>query len=397
MLFNGKKLDSNLRILLNSKTNSKYRVIIKYKKFEDNLIKKISKFRGEFINNIKHCNIITARLDSKSIKRLIEYPEVEYICFDEYLFLCGISVATANKVKISSKSKLNGTGVTIAIIDSGVYPHPDLISPSNRITKFVDLLHGLSYPYDDNGHGTSIAGVIVGNGEKSNGLYKGVATKSNIHSYKAFDKSGKGYFSDILFSIDMIVNDNVNNEVKVICMPFEMLHFNNFLQKCFYKLINLAYEDNITCIIPSGSNKNYEGSITGVALCPNCITVSGYDSTSGIKPYCYSSAGNLRNDSKPNLTAACVDIVSLNSNISYISERDGIKLYPKKLDSSYKAFTGTSLSAAYVSGICALLYEYDNSLTPKDISSLLKLSCEPLDIPANLQGNGKVNINNIIK
>lgn len=397
MLFNSKKLDSNFRTLINSNTNSKYRVIIKYKKFEDSLIKKLFKFRGEFINNIKHCNIITARLDSKSIKRLIEYPEVEYICLDEYLFLCGISVSTANKVKISSKTKLNGAGVTIAIIDSGVYPHPDLITPSNRITKFVDLLYGLSYPYDDNGHGTSIAGVIVGNGERSNGLYKGIATKANIHSYKSFDKSGKGYFSDILFSIDMIINSNTNNEVKIICMPFEMLHLNNFLQKSFDKIINLAYENNITCIIPSGSNRNYEGSIAGIALCTDCITVAGYDSTKGIKPYDYSSAGNLRRDTKPNLTAACVDIVSLNSNTSYISERDGIRLYPKKLDNSYKTFTGTSLAAAYVTGICALLYENDNSLTPKDIYSLLKLSCEPLDMPINLQGHGKININNIIK
>ena len=397
MLFNSKKLDSNFRPLINSKNNSKYRVIIKYKKFEDSLIKKISKFRGEFINNIKHCNIITARLDSKSIRRLIEYPEVEYICLDEYLFLCGVSVSTANKVKISSKTKLNGAGVTIAIIDSGVYPHPDLITPSNRITKFVDLLYGLSYPYDDNGHGTSIAGVIVGNGERSNGLYKGIATKSNIHSYKAFDKSGKGYFSNILFSIDMIINSNTNNEVKIICMPFEMLHLNNFLQKSFDKIINLAYKNNITCIVPSGSNRNYEGSIAGIALCPDCITVAGYDSTKGIKPYDYSSAGNLKSDTKPNLTAACVDIVSLNSNTSYISERDGIRLYPKKLDNSYKTFTGTSLSAAYVTGICALLYENNNSLTPKDIYSLLKLSCEPLDMPINLQGHGKININNIIK
>ena len=397
MLFNSKKLDSNLKSLITFKTNSKYRVIIKYKKFEDGLIKKISKFRGEFINNIKHCNIITARLNSQSIRRLIEYPEVEYVCLDEYLFLCGISVSTANKVKISSKTKLNGAGVTIAIIDSGVYPHPDLISPSNRITKFVDLLYGLSYPYDDNGHGTSIAGVIVGNGGKSNGLYKGIATNANIHSYKAFDKSGKGYFSDILFSIDMIINSNINNEVKIICMPFEMLHLNNFLQKSFNKLINLAYEKNITSIVPSGSNRNYEGSITGIALCPNCITVAGYDSTGGIKPYDYSSAGNLKSDTKPNLTAACVDIVSLNSNTSYVSERDGIKLYPKKLESSYKTFTGTSMSSAYVAGICALLYENNNSLTPKDIFSLLKLSCEPLNMPHNLQGNGKININNIIK
>ncbi|MDZ5000232.1 S8 family serine peptidase, partial [Clostridium perfringens] len=107
--------------------------------------------------------------------------------------------------------------------------------------------------------------------------------------------------------------------------------------------------------------------------------------------------GTLKKDSKPNLCAACVDIVSLNSNTSYISERDGIKLYPSKLDSSYKTFSGTSLAAAYVSGVCALIYESNPDLTPKDISSLLKVSCELLDIPKNYQGDGKININSIIK
>lgn len=163
-------------------------------------------------------------------------------------------------------------------------------------------------------------------------------------------------------------------------------------------MVSLIVSKNITCIIPSGSNKNLDGSITGLALCDNCITVAGYDSTANIKPYTYSSAGSKRKDSKPNLCAACVDIVSLNSDTAYISERDGHKLYPSKLDLSYKTFSGTSLSAAYVAGVCALIYEDNESLTPKDIASLLKVACEPLDdIPHNYQGSGKINIKSILK
>ena len=155
---------------------------------------------------------------------------------------------------------------------------------------------------------------------------------------------------------------------------------------------------NITCIIPSGSNKNSDDFILGLALCNGCITVSGYDSTANIRPYTYSSTGSTRKDSKPNLCAPCVDIVSLNSDLNYISEQDGNKLYPSKLDMSYKSFSGTSLSAAYVAGICALIYEDNQNLTPKDISSILKVSCEPLDnIPNNYQGDGKINIKAILK
>ena len=74
-----------------------------------------------------------------------------------------------------------------------------------------------------------------------------------------------------------------------------------------------------------------------------------------------------------------------------------MKLYPSKLDTSYNTYTGTSLAAAFVSGVCALIYSDNESLTPKDVASLLKVSCEPLDMPQNYQGDGIINIKSIIK
>ncbi len=393
-----KRLEPNLKSCMLSKPYYSYRVLIKYKRFQDSIIKKISSYKGELINHIESCKIISARLNSKDIQRLLEYPEIEYICFDEYLFLCGISVNTANKVRLPSKNRNKGKGIGIAIIDSGVYPHSDLITPYNRISLFIDLINDLHYPYDDNGHGTCTAGIIAGNGKKSNGMYSGIAPESYIYSYKAFDKTGKGYFSDILYAMELVSKESEKGIIKVLCLPFELLRYNTFLQDLFNSLVSLINSKNITCIIPSGSNENLEGSITGLALCDRCITVSGYDSTTSIQPYTYSSSGSTRKDNKPNLCASCVDIVSLNSDVTFISERDGNRLYPSKLDLSYKTFTGTSIAAAYIAGVCALIYETDNSLTPKDISSILKVACEPIeDMAKNHQGEGKVNIKLILK
>lgn len=393
-----RKLEPNLKACIISKPYSNYRILIKYKRFQDSILKKIYSYKGEVICHIEHCKIISASLNYKGIQRLLEYPEVEYICFDEYLFLCGISVNTANKVRLPNKNKNKGRGIGVAIIDSGVYPHQDLVTPYNRISSFVDLINHLGHPYDDNGHGTCTAGIIAGNGKKSNGMYRGIAPESKIYSYKAFDKTGKGYFSDILYAMELISKENEKSNIKILCLPFELLRYNIFLQKLFDSMVSLIVSKNITCIIPSGSNKNSDGSIIGLALCNNCITVAGYDSTSNIKPYTYSSAGSSRKDSKPNLCASCVDIVSLNSDTTYISESDGNKLYPSKLDLSYKTFSGTSIAAAYVAGVCALIYEDNENLTPKDITSLLKVSCEPLDdIPNNYQGDGIINIKSILK
>lgn len=393
-----KKLDPNLKNLLLLNSAKSYRVLIKYKNFQDSILKKITSYKGIIVRKIDSCNIICTIINSKTIERLLEYPEIEYICLDKYLSLCGMSIPTANKVRTPNNFILSGKGVGVGVIDSGVYPHRDLTVPFNRISLFTDLVNGLSYPYDDNGHGTCTCGIICGNGESSNRMYCGVARESTLYCYKAFDKTGKGFVSDVLFALEELINISSKYNIKVLCLPFETLYFDSFIFNAFDILLNKAVTQSIIPILPSGSNKNEDDSITGLALNKNCITVSGIDTTSQVKSYSYSSCGSLSpKNKKPDFCAACVDIVSLNSNTSYISEKNNSKVFAPKLDTSYRSFTGTSAAAAYIAGICCLLYEYNPTLSFADIISLLKLASIPLDIPENQQGFGRININRIIK
>lgn len=52
------------------------------------------------------------------------------------------------------KARYTGEGVTVAILDTGIYPHPDF---GNRIKEFKDFVYGNRKPYDKNGHGTHVA------------------------------------------------------------------------------------------------------------------------------------------------------------------------------------------------------------------------------------------------
>ena len=226
MFSSTKKLDPNLKFLLASSSMKEYRILIQYRNFSDSISKKIRSYRGNIIRKIESCNIICAQLRAKSIHLLLEYPEVKYICLDQYFFLCGMSIPTANKVRISHKLSLYGRGIGVGIIDSGVYPHRDLTYPFNRIITFVDLINEHPYPYDDNGHGTCTCGIISGNGSSSNKIYTGVAPESTIHCFKAFDKLGKGYASDVLFALEELINISDQYNIKVICLPFESLNYN---------------------------------------------------------------------------------------------------------------------------------------------------------------------------
>ena len=392
------KLDYNLNIAIRENAYKKYRVLIKCKKLFPVILKKVSHFKEALIYPLEYCNIIVANLNKYEIKLILEYPEVEKIFFDDYLFLCGVSISSANNCYSLNKNDLNysGNNIKIGLVDSGVYPHTDLLSPNNKIEDFFDLVNGFTHPYDDNGHGTAMAGIICGSGTSSNNLYKGIATSSKIVCYKAFDKLGKGYASDILYSIESLIKISSSKNIRILCLPFELLNHNYFIIDAFNSLFNVAINNKIIPIVPSGSNNYLNNNIMGISVLKNCLTVGGIE-TQSKTPYIYSSKGPYSKITKPDLVSSCTNITSLNSDTSYISEKDGIKLYPKKLDTNYKSFSGTSISVAFISAVCALLLEHNNSYSFNDLQSILKLACDRKDLSKDNVGEGILNINRILK
>lgn len=391
------KLDNDLKISLNNKEFKYYRILIHYKIYAKKLENKILNYGGNIIHHIPSIKIISAIATNRAIERLLEYPEVDHICLDKTALICAHKdIMKANKVNYKTSYKLTGNGVCIALIDTGVYPHPNLIRPTNKIIKFVDLINNVRYPYDDNGHGTVISGILCADKNNSSEI-RGIAPDSNIYCIKAFNELGKGYISDILFSIQIVSEEISKFNIRILCLPFEILENDHFILSLFSEMFELLNSQNIVIIVPSGHNGNFQNSIKGISILNNCITVGGLDTTGRtIKPYKFSSSGPYKNYEKPDLSAACVDIYSLNCNTNYISERNGMKLYPQHLDNLYTCYTGTSCAAAYISGLCALLLENNPSLTPNDILSLLKTSCNLLNIPKYIQGSGMVDFNKLI-
>ena len=91
-----------------------------------------------------------------------------------------------------------GKGITAAILDSGIYPHPDL---KERIIDFRDFLNGQTGCYDDYGHGTHVAGILAGNGKLSRGRYRGIAPDCRLLPVKVLNRRGNGSRQDILRGI----------------------------------------------------------------------------------------------------------------------------------------------------------------------------------------------------
>ena len=391
------KLSLELQQAIKNNCYKNYRVIIHLKSLLEKTEAKIKSLKGEIVHPIPSINCICALLTPRAIERLIELPQVQYIDLDVFALLCGNSVLSSNRVTFHEKYKLTGKGIGIGLIDTGVFPHSDLLTPQNKIKKFLDLVDNLKYPYDDNGHGTFISGVICSSGVSSKGQYRGIAEGSHIYAVKAFNSLGKGYISSILYGIHTILEGATENNIKVICLPFEIVEHNFFILSLFSKLFDMAIEKGISVVVPSGHNGNAEGSIKGIATLNNCITIGGADTTTPIiKPYKYSSSGPFMKLEKPDLIASCVNIYSLNTVREYISERNGMKIYPRQPENLYTEYSGTSIAAAFIAGVCALLYENNPSLSFKDVISLIKVSCNPTNMSKWVQGAGILDLDKLM-
>src|SRR5439155_17214816 len=99
------------------------------------------------------------------ITTLLSRSDVERICPDRKTAgALDLSGSAVGSTAARTSTGLDGRGIGVAILDTGVAPHADLVTPTNRIIGWTDLVNGKLNPYDDSGHGTHVAGIIAGNG-----------------------------------------------------------------------------------------------------------------------------------------------------------------------------------------------------------------------------------------
>src|SRR5499433_469205 len=153
------------------------------------------------------------------------YDEVAFVTYDRPTQSMGHLSATtgADAVRATNGinvSGLDGTGIGIAILDSGIYrEHTDFLDKSNNVrVVYSQDFTGENRTDDPYGHGTHVAAIAAGGGRVSNSSYLGIAPAANLINLRVLNSQGSGMISNTLAALDWIMANKATYNIRVVNM-----------------------------------------------------------------------------------------------------------------------------------------------------------------------------------
>ena len=277
------------------------------------------------------------------------------------------------------KAGHTGAGIDIALIDSGVVPVEGLVQPGKVINgpdlSFESQADNLRY-LDTFGHGTHMAGIIAGRDTDTpitnlnTDAFVGIAPGSRIVNIKVADSQGATDISQVLAAIDWVVqhrNDNGMN-IRVINLSFGTDGTQSYVLDPLAFAVEQAWKAGIVVVVAAGNDGN-GFALRNPASDPYVIAVGASESAkTGTKisqVMDFSNCGTA--DRHVDVVVPGKSIVSLRApgsfaDVSYPQARVAHRLF---------LGSGTSQSAAVVSGMAALILSERPNATPDQVKALL--------------------------
>ncbi len=284
-----------------------------------------------------------------------------------------------------------GQGVTIAVLDTGIYKHADY---QDRITGFKDWVAGETEPYDPQGHGTHVAGCALGDGKMSNGKYTGTAPEANLVGVAVLDKHGSGRLSDIIKGVQWTVEKKDELNIDIINMSLGGPVFASYLQDPVALSVGKAVDAGIIAAVAGGNSGPKPSTIGTPGNHPRAFTVGALDDRGTVRRSddrvaFFSSRGPTSHDglTKPDILAPGVAITAANAPGSALDRAP-----VPHIGTSYITISGTSMATPIMAGVIACLLSANPNMTPDEVKELFMSTADPLaDADANSQGSGVVN------
>jgi len=343
---------------------------------------------------------LSLRLPGRAVTALADNPNVEFVAFDAPVFAAmDVALEAVDYPPATQpESSLTGSGVTIAMLDSGVASNPDI----QTLVAAVDLVGGVqpaSAPSDPantsdgDGHGTHVAGILVGNGSRSpQGNVHGVAPGANLVSVRVLDSVGSGRTSDVMVGLQWVIDHKDEYGIRVVNLSLGHPIYEPAASDPLVQAVDEVWDAGIVVVCSAGnSGRSGHGTISSPCNSRKVITVGAFNDrgtpeSADDAVATFSSRGPTLLDrvAKPDILAPGSRIVSIRAPGSYLDSQSPDQRVaadpgqPEVID--YFQMSGTSMAAPHVSGAAALMLQQEPSLNPATVKARLMLSARKASV-----------------
>jgi len=382
---------------LPSNSSTPLEVIVQYKTVPTKT--ELKQLGSQIQQQFVHVNAVSVVLTTAQIQTVSQDSNVSYISPNR-VTQGSLDITTATVyANVAWSAGYIGTGVGVAVIDSGIYAHPDLSTSSGSGTRIVysqSFVTGLDAS-DQYGHGTHVAGIVGSNGQSSTGAgftrtLKGVAPNVNLINLRVLDANGAGTDAAVIAAIDEAITLQSTYNIRVINLSLGRPVWESYTLDPLCQAAEAAWHAGIIVVAAAGNygrdnsmDEHGYGTIVAPGNDPYVITVGamndmGTATRTDDTIASYSSKGPTAIDHivKPDLVApgnGTVSLMSPNSTLSFNSGTVVPNSYYQTNgvgnSSTYMRLSGTSMATPVVSGAAALLLQQNPSLTPDQVKARL--------------------------
>ena len=311
------------------------------------------------------------------------------------------------RLRLHADPRFSGKGITIALVDAGFYPHPDLVQPRNRVRVWADATHDPvsvfrfapeetpNWPDWDGArdwqwHGTMTSTVAAGNGFLSHGLYSGLAHAAELVLIQVRDSSGHISSASIHRALEWILKHGPELGIRIVSLSVSGDPVSPLAGNAVDEAVAALVDAGISVVAAAGNDG--QRILLPPATAPRALTVGGIDDKNTFShdeiALWHSNYGNASNEvPKPDLVAPSIWVAApVLPNSSVAEEAHALFARRKQRDPGandrltelklitphYQHVEGTSFAAPIVASCIACLLEANPALTPLLVRDVLK-------------------------
>ena len=362
---------------------------------------------GAFQQSLPMINGGVFTVKAGSLAAIAKDSSVAYISLDRTVWATATVTDLYDQAVLAPyawSKNLSGSGIGVAIIDSGINAGKDFTlsnGTGSRIVYSQNFAKGPNVSADLYGHGTHVAGILAGNGTNSKGkafrkTFMGIADNANLINLRVLDQNGSGRDSAVIAAIQKAISLKSKYNIRVINLSLGRGVYESYKLDPLCQAVEAAWKAGIVVVVAAGNegrndsaNTDGYGTIAAPGNDPYAITVGamkpmGTSNRADDLIASYSSKGPTLLDHivKPDIVAPGNDSISVlassTSTLAKASPKNIVALSSYSSNgkgaSSYFMLSGTSMATPVVSGAVALMLQKTPSLTPDQVKARLMKS-----------------------